>query len=137
MGNTMIPRGTLQSTTTKFKSGSKLHQSTRKKRMLLKRNIPCVISTTSQNKEPVCGAQQLGIFIYLFIYLLTITCSYLLFCYCSGGVKRDWVGLPRSLYSAESNSVRCACVQESELDDPLLKVYEGCPEDSITCNIPK
>lgn len=55
----------------------------------------------------------------------------------SGGVKRDWVGLPRSLYSAESNSVRCACVQESELNDPLLKVYEGCPEDSITCNIPK
>ena len=55
---------------------------------------------------------------------------------CSGGVKRDWVGFPRSLYSAEgSKNVRCACAQESDLDDPLLKPYPNCPLDAVTCQI--
>nr|CAG4636368.1 EOG090X0A5G [Eubosmina coregoni]SVE69947.1 EOG090X0A5G [Eubosmina coregoni] len=54
----------------------------------------------------------------------------------SGGVKRDWVGFPRSLYSAEgSKNVRCACAQESDLDDPLLKPYPNCPLDAVTCQI--
>nr|CAG4648782.1 EOG090X0A5G [Polyphemus pediculus] len=54
----------------------------------------------------------------------------------SGGVNRDWVGLPRSLYSAtDSKIVRCACVQEKDLSDPLLKEYPDCANDSITCKL--
>nr|CAG4641892.1 EOG090X0A5G [Eurycercus lamellatus] len=55
----------------------------------------------------------------------------------SGGVKRDWVGFPRSLYSADSKTVRCACAQESDLGDSLLKEYPGCPKDAVSCKIPK
>nr|CAG4643379.1 EOG090X0A5G [Ilyocryptus agilis] len=53
----------------------------------------------------------------------------------SGGVKRDWVGVPRSLHSADSKSVRCACVQESDLDDPMLKEYPNCPKDAVSCKL--
>jgi len=54
----------------------------------------------------------------------------------SGGVKRDWIGFPRTLYSAiGSKDIRCACVQEEDLNDPLLKEYPNCARDSVTCKL--
>jgi len=54
----------------------------------------------------------------------------------SGGVKRDWVGFPRSLYSAtDSKDVRCACVDEDNLNDPLVKEYPNCAKDSVSCKL--
>lgn len=54
----------------------------------------------------------------------------------SGGVKRDWVGFPRTLYSAiGSKDIRCACVNEENLDDPLLKEYPNCARDSVICKL--
>nr|CAG4642674.1 EOG090X0A5G [Evadne anonyx] len=54
----------------------------------------------------------------------------------SGGVKRDWVGVPRTLHSAAgSNDIRCACVDEENLNDPLLKEYPNCAKDSVTCKL--
>nr|CAG4649533.1 EOG090X0A5G [Scapholeberis mucronata]SVE93765.1 EOG090X0A5G [Scapholeberis mucronata] len=55
----------------------------------------------------------------------------------SGGVKRDWVGVPRSLYSADAKNIRCACAQEADLSDPLLKEYPNCPKDATSCMLPK
>ncbi|KAG8451826.1 hypothetical protein GDO86_003862 [Hymenochirus boettgeri] len=60
----------------------------------------------------------------------------------SGGIHRDWVGVPRKLYIAGSDGYRCVCVRNSgppyeqmdttehsdrgDLDNPLLREYEGC-----------
>lgn len=55
----------------------------------------------------------------------------------SGGVSRDWVGFPRSLYSADSKKIRCACAQEADLNDSLLKEYPNCPKDATSCMLPK
>ncbi|KAG7483728.1 hypothetical protein MATL_G00041360 [Megalops atlanticus] len=56
----------------------------------------------------------------------------------SGGVHRDWVGVPRKLFSPGSSRSRCVCVQSSdptELDNPNLQVYEGCPPLAQSCTI--
>lgn len=55
----------------------------------------------------------------------------------SGGIQRDWVGFPRSLYSADSKNIRCACTQEADLNDSLLKEYPNCPKDATSCMLPK
>ncbi|KAG8587391.1 hypothetical protein GDO81_005651 [Engystomops pustulosus] len=60
----------------------------------------------------------------------------------SGGIQRDWVGVPRKLYLAGFDGYRCVCVRatgpssenpESEvhdnrgdLDNPSLKEYKDC-----------
>ncbi|XP_053310920.1 neuferricin [Spea bombifrons] len=59
----------------------------------------------------------------------------------SGGIQRDWVGVPRKMYIAGADSYRCVCVRASgppsehpdsteynrgDLDNPLLKEYEDC-----------
>ncbi|XP_056141329.1 neuferricin [Lampris incognitus] len=46
----------------------------------------------------------------------------------SGGVQRDWVGVPRKLYSPGSSHSRCVCVKDSSAaQNPNLQEYEGCP----------
>jgi len=65
----------------------------------------------------------------------------------SGGVTRNWVGLPRQLFYP-GREPRCACVRSSgapstdpgdrradrgDLDNPHLKEYQGCPSDSPEC----
>ena len=68
----------------------------------------------------------------------------------SGGVERDWVGVPR-LYKAPGDiSTRCACIRtigpsseanivgnRGDLDSPNIKVYKGCDETSVSCKIIK
>ena len=52
----------------------------------------------------------------------------------SGGVTRNWMGVPRQLHLPGEN-VRCACIQESLLSDPKLKEYPNCKPDSTSCKI--
>ena len=57
----------------------------------------------------------------------------------SGGVARDWVGVPRLLAAAGGKS-RCACVPPDRADPaavPQLQEYEGCPSESERCRVPK
>ncbi|XP_044142169.1 neuferricin isoform X5 [Bufo gargarizans] len=60
----------------------------------------------------------------------------------SGGIKRDWVGVPRKLYLAGYDGYRCVCVRTNgppsenpdskehndrgDLDNPSLKEYKDC-----------
>lgn len=54
---------------------------------------------------------------------------------CSGGVIRDWAGVPRRLFSPASSGVRCVCVQDAAgaEQDPNLQKYDGCPADADSC----
>lgn len=53
----------------------------------------------------------------------------------SGGVERDWVGVPRKLYSPGSSGPRCVCVEDpsAAAEDPNLQNYEGCPPHADSC----
>ncbi|XP_019941226.1 neuferricin [Paralichthys olivaceus] len=55
----------------------------------------------------------------------------------SGGVVRDWTGVPRKLFSAGSTGVRCVCVEDHSAaeEDPNLQKYEGCPPDAESCAV--
>ncbi|KAL4660591.1 neuferricin [Arapaima gigas] len=56
----------------------------------------------------------------------------------SGGVHRNWVGVPRKLYLPGSTGSRCVCVQSSDptqMENPSLREYEGCPPLSDSCTI--
>ncbi|XP_044849898.1 neuferricin isoform X2 [Mauremys mutica] len=60
----------------------------------------------------------------------------------SGGVNRDWIGVPRMLYKAGSSDSHCVCVRTTgppsgqldstehsdrgDLDNPNLQEYKGC-----------
>lgn len=60
---------------------------------------------------------------------------------CSGGIERDWIGVPRKLYVPGANSYRCACVNKSNLNNDNIEMsqylveYEGCEANSNTCYI--
>ncbi|XP_053702163.1 neuferricin isoform X2 [Synchiropus splendidus] len=55
----------------------------------------------------------------------------------SGGVERNWEGVPRKLFSPGSSSARCVCVQDPSAADenPNLQQYEDCPSHSDSCTI--
>ncbi|XP_035034027.1 neuferricin [Hippoglossus stenolepis] len=55
----------------------------------------------------------------------------------SGGVVRDWTGVPRKLFSAGSTGVRCVCVEDPSAaeEDPNLQKYEGCPPQAESCAV--
>ncbi|XP_077693128.1 neuferricin isoform X2 [Eretmochelys imbricata] len=59
----------------------------------------------------------------------------------SGGVNRDWIGVPRKLYKPGSRDSQCVCVRTTgppsgqldsehsdrgDLDNPNLQEYKGC-----------
>lgn len=60
----------------------------------------------------------------------------------SGGIQRDWVGVPRKLYLAGYDGYRCVCVRttgppsehleskehndKGDLDNPSLQEYKDC-----------
>lgn len=68
----------------------------------------------------------------------------------SGGVKREWVGVPRKLFTAGTRNYRCACVKNfgvplaspgaqgnrGDLDQPNLEEYEGCSPVANSCKLP-
>ncbi|XP_041977157.1 neuferricin homolog isoform X2 [Aricia agestis] len=51
----------------------------------------------------------------------------------SGGVLRNWEGVPRQLYTPGEAKPTCVCVSEDKLNNSLLKEYENCPETSKQC----
>ncbi|KAJ1072310.1 hypothetical protein K5549_016372, partial [Capra hircus] len=70
----------------------------------------------------------------------------------SGGVSRDWIGVPRKLFKPGVKP-HCVCVRTTgppsdqspenpthrnrgDLDHPNLGEYPGCPPLSITCSVP-
>ncbi|XP_013783549.1 neuferricin-like isoform X1 [Limulus polyphemus] len=69
----------------------------------------------------------------------------------SGGIDRNWIGVPRKLYRPGETEPRCACVRTSgppsgssdttehenrgDLDSPLLKEYPNCSPESVTCSL--
>lgn len=67
----------------------------------------------------------------------------------SGGVDRDWAGVPRKLYTPGQGKARCACVKNfgapshdperqahddtGDLTNPNLEEYEGCQPEETSC----
>ncbi|XP_006863535.1 PREDICTED: neuferricin-like [Chrysochloris asiatica] len=71
----------------------------------------------------------------------------------SGGVSRDWIGVPRKLYKPGAKEAHCVCVRTTgppsdqmldsplhrnrgDLDHPSLGEYTGCPPLATTCSFP-
>mmetsp|Transcript_33597 Transcript_33597/g.78717 ORF Transcript_33597/g.78717 Transcript_33597/m.78717 type:complete len:289 (+) Transcript_33597:3-869(+) len=53
----------------------------------------------------------------------------------SGGVARDWVGVPRSFIEPGQTKPRCACLSAKHLDNPNARVYDGCAPDAVRCKL--
>ncbi|XP_074653030.1 neuferricin-like [Tubulanus polymorphus] len=67
----------------------------------------------------------------------------------SGGIKRDWVGVPRSYFKPGSKHARCACVkttgkpsndpqastENGDLNNPHFQLYKNCDPLSVACKI--
>ncbi|XP_012720653.1 neuferricin [Fundulus heteroclitus] len=55
----------------------------------------------------------------------------------SGGVIRDWTGLPRKLFSPVSGYVQCVCIKDPSTaeEDPSLQEYDGCRSDADSCMV--
>uniref|UniRef100_H2M7U7 Neuferricin n=2 Tax=Oryzias latipes TaxID=8090 RepID=H2M7U7_ORYLA len=54
----------------------------------------------------------------------------------SGGVIREWAGVPRKRFSPGSNGVRCVCVEDPfSAEDPSLQEYDGCPPHADSCTV--
>lgn len=56
----------------------------------------------------------------------------------SGGVERNWVGVPRKFKDPTNpnGKMRCACVRlEDSENDTLYQMYESCPRDATSCFI--
>ncbi|KDR23232.1 Cytochrome b5 domain-containing protein 2, partial [Zootermopsis nevadensis] len=55
----------------------------------------------------------------------------------SGGIERDWIGVPRQLYDPGSHTYRCICIRENETDGPNkkgnIKEYPECNPKSTSC----
>ncbi|XP_012233116.1 neuferricin isoform X2 [Linepithema humile] len=57
----------------------------------------------------------------------------------SGGIDRDWVGVPRMLFENldAQSTFRCACVKldskEYEENKAMLREYDGCAKDATKC----
>jgi hypothetical protein len=97
---------------------------------------------------------------------ISLTQEFAFFISCSGGVERDWAGVPRKLYEPGTSKHRCACVKNfgppspgvvsagtaasssgkqqgpnandvGDLTNPNLMEYDGCPRDSVSCQVPE
>ena len=53
----------------------------------------------------------------------------------SGGVKRDWTGVPRMFFKPGQSDYRCACVQEKNLRDSRVRHYPGCGVTQVSCKV--
>jgi hypothetical protein len=51
----------------------------------------------------------------------------------SGGIHRDWEGLPRRYFSPITREERCACVHDRDLDHPKVNLYANCAPDAREC----
>ena len=55
----------------------------------------------------------------------------------SGGIGRSWTGRPRKYFDPTIRTKRCACVEDSLIDNPLLEMYQGCNPRAIECKVIK
>lgn len=56
--------------------------------------------------------------------------------FCSGGVSRDWVGVPRQLYTPGQEKPHCVCVNlDTETAIGQFKEYDGCPNNAYSCTV--
>lgn len=94
-----------------------------------------------------------GAFVYLYHICYGVNVCWLnLYVVCSGGVAREWAGVPRRMYKPGSDSsFRCACIRTTgppsndpnsqnhsnrgDLDSPNLREYEGCEPRAMSCSI--
>lgn len=69
----------------------------------------------------------------------------------SGGVDREWTGVPRKLYTPGQSKPRCACIKANgppsydlqrkthddrgDLDNPNLEEYPGCHPEETYCHL--
>lgn len=51
----------------------------------------------------------------------------------SGGIDRQWTGVPRKYFEPGNTGFRCACIHDSKLGVGNLKEYDGCDPKSTTC----
>lgn len=51
----------------------------------------------------------------------------------SGGIDREWTGVPRKFFEAAKSDFRCACVPDDKLNDGRLKEYDNCDQNETTC----
>lgn len=51
----------------------------------------------------------------------------------SGGIDRDWTGVPRKYFEAGVDNHRCACINPSKLESANLEEYKGCDPKSTYC----
>lgn len=93
-----------------------------------------------QRAEPEFGVHLKGMsYFEIFISKVLANNKFYLF---SGGINRDWVGVPRKLYKVGSDTFRCACVNLEDLKNPdslqyarrgHLQLYEDCDPDEASC----
>lgn len=51
----------------------------------------------------------------------------------SGGVRRDWRGVPRKFYEPGQSTWRCACVRSAETQPNYVEQYAGCEPTASSC----
>lgn len=51
----------------------------------------------------------------------------------SGGIDRDWVGVPRQMYEAGSKTFKCVCLNTNQEYNGQFKEYENCDNTSDSC----
>ncbi|XP_075969840.1 neuferricin [Anticarsia gemmatalis] len=53
----------------------------------------------------------------------------------SGGIRRNWIGVPRQLYTPGVEKPRCICLNTNDQDTSsgLIKEYANCPNTSTMC----
>jgi len=69
------------------------------------------------------------------------------FLFLSGGIERDWSGVPRQYHPPGASESRCACIRDTggptsganagtnrgDLDNPYLREYHGCLPNAASC----
>lgn len=51
----------------------------------------------------------------------------------SGGVFREWIGVPRKFFQMGQSDFRCICASDDKLADPRLKEYNDCDPKATEC----
>jgi hypothetical protein len=86
--------------------------------------------------EQEFGVLKIGIFkSYITINFIQSLIVHIYFY--SGGITRNWIGVPRMLFDdLESKKYRCACIrldEEFEENEITVKLYGGCTENATSC----
>ncbi|CAF3770421.1 unnamed protein product [Adineta steineri] len=53
----------------------------------------------------------------------------------SGGIEREWIGVPRRYFDSLTKVERCVCIKNSDEQDGRFKQYKDCSPTSAECQI--